>query len=253
MLRLVKYEIRKNRALLLSMVAAVALLEGYFAGSMLAKSDANIIASFSLFPLAGMFLALTVFIMGVSSYSRELSQKSSYLIFMTPTSALAVISSKVLFTLIAGLFFAAALVALLIANAPLIVTHFGEWSDVYDMIRQYASMAGIDLNNIWMTALSFVLTVFLVLLAALAIAYLAVTLSATFLQNKKGKGILSAVLFWLLCWLFTWLNERIATVDSLARSADVLRAAAPQMLLSAATILICLFASAWMLERKVSL
>ena len=44
-----------------------------------------------------------VFIFGVITYYRELSSKSSYLIFMTPNSSLSIITSKLLYTLIIGI------------------------------------------------------------------------------------------------------------------------------------------------------
>lgn len=113
MLKLIKYELRKNRTVLLVLLAIVAAIELYFLGSLLAQSDSDIIASLSLMFFAFFALSAAVFILGVSAYSGELKRKSSYLIFMTPHSTLAIVVSKLLFTLVIGVLFAALVVAML--------------------------------------------------------------------------------------------------------------------------------------------
>ena len=114
MLKLMKYELRKNRTLLLTILGIIAALEAYFlisaritAGYTLrgvfsdaaTRAEINLAVSMGLLAAASFGTALAIFVMGVAGYSRELNQKTSYLVFMTPNSTLAMVGSKLLFTL----------------------------------------------------------------------------------------------------------------------------------------------------------
>ena len=48
MLKLVKYELRKNRTALLVLLAVIAAIEAYFLISIMRESDADVIVSLSL-------------------------------------------------------------------------------------------------------------------------------------------------------------------------------------------------------------
>ena len=103
MFKLIKYEYRKNRTLLLTILGIIAVLEVYFLVSAhlaqkyamidmfsetTQRAEVNLAVSISLLVAASFGTALAVFIMGVAGYSRELNQRTSYLIFMTPQSTL---------------------------------------------------------------------------------------------------------------------------------------------------------------------
>ena len=88
-------------------------------------------------------------------------------------------------------------------------------------------------------------------------AYLAITLSATLLQNKKGflRGLISLVLFLLLTWGGSWISqklfyEKVALDASFAQMRSVLGWSA---LLNAVFCAIFVAASAWLLDQKVNL
>ena len=99
MLKLVKYELRKNRTGAVGAAGGDRRHRGLLPHQHRAlEADTDVIVSLSLLTFAMAASSLAVFIFGVSSYSGELKRKSSYLIFMTPNSTLAVIVSKLLFT-----------------------------------------------------------------------------------------------------------------------------------------------------------
>ena len=102
MLKLMKYEFRKMRTTLLIMLAALAALEaGYLIGDKL--HDYRVVGV-SLGLLTALVFAVYVYILiaGIVSYSRELNDKTGYMTFMTPVSPLGVVSSKLLFTILAA-------------------------------------------------------------------------------------------------------------------------------------------------------
>ena len=131
MLKLVKYELRKNRTALLVLLAIAAALEAYFLISIAREASEDVYTAIALLTLLFACVSFAVFILGVSSYSGELKRKSSYLIFMTPNSALAVIISKLLFTLVLAVLFSALALALLAVDMPIFLDVYGEWEGYY--------------------------------------------------------------------------------------------------------------------------
>ena len=86
MLKLIKYELRKDMTLYIVIFSILFALELYLGGSILCKSDANVAISMILFLLCGWAGIIFLMIMGVVSYARELNSKYSYMTFMTPNS-----------------------------------------------------------------------------------------------------------------------------------------------------------------------
>ena len=103
----------------------------------------------------------------------------------------------------------------------------------------------------------YTLSMLLSLLSWVSVAYFSITLSATFLQNRRGRGLVSFLLFVLIAWGLGKLSS-LWSVATLYQ-ADVydaqfaLRALAPQIALSAAALLGSLFASAWLLKNRIDL
>ena len=103
MLKLMKYEFRKMRTTLLAMLAGlIALQIGFVVGT---HTDNNtvVIVCLSLITLLTSLVYAYIILAGMASYSRELKDKSGYLIFMTPVSPLGIVLSKLLFTALAAL------------------------------------------------------------------------------------------------------------------------------------------------------
>ena len=195
MLKLVKYELRKNRTALLVLLAIAAALEAYFLISIAREASEDVYTAIALLTLLFACVSFAVFILGVSSYSGELKRKSSYLIFMTPNSALAVIISKLLFTLVLAVLFSALALALLAVDMPIFLDVYGEWEGYYMLFEQLLLQQGVALGEIISGFLLTVAQLFLQILSYVGVAYLSITLSATILQSRKGRGLVSFLLF----------------------------------------------------------
>ena len=272
MLKLIKYEFRKNRPLLLAVLGIIAALEVYFLISAHSaakynfmgpmtdsanRAEINLLVSMSLLAAASFGTAMAIFIMGVTGYSRELNQKSSYLIFMTPSSTLAIVGSKILFTLLTGVAFAALLMGLAAVDFPLMLDSIGrEWRGYYNMLDWFMAENELSLTSALLTIAFYVLLVFLTIIATVSIAFFAITLSATFMRGKKGHALVAVLLFALL----SWGNSRLASLfisdnvyEALNAPADMARMLAPQMIQDALVLIVSLLACAWMLKKRVDL
>ena len=85
------------------------------------------------------------------------------------------------------------------------------------------------------------------------VAYLAITLSATALQNKKLKGLVSFVLFVAIMTALEWGTSLITSSVAPSSVLDALLAAWPKYAVYLGVMLGSFALSAWLLDNKVSL
>ncbi len=254
MLKLVKYEFRKNLPMILTLLGVTAALEVYFFVSYLTDESGHLVASMFLLAVASFAVAAGVFAMGVASYSNELKRKTSYLVFMTPNSTLKVMCSKMLFTLLVGLVFMALLIVLAVVDFPIAWGYFDDYHGIYHMIDALLEQGGISLTQLYLVVGFSLLNVTLEVLSAVGVAYLAVTLSATILQNKKGRGAVSVLLFVGinigLSRLVMLYVDKAADFDNVW---EMLRSAWPSLVQGAVVTVGSVVLSARLLEKRVSL
>ena len=229
MFKLIKYEYRKNRTLLLTILGIIAVLEVYFLVSAhlaqkyamidmfsetTQRAEVNLAVSISLLVAASFGTALAVFIMGVAGYSRELNQRTSYLIFMTPQSTLSIVASKLLFTLVTGIAFAALLVGLASMDFPLFMKSIGsDWRGYYNLLDLFMTNNDMSLTGALLTVAFYVCVVFLSIISTVSVAFFAITLSATFMRGKKGHALVSVLLFLLISWGISRLTSLVMQED----------------------------------------
>ena len=254
MLKLVKYELRKNRTALLVLLAIAAALEAYFLISIAREASEDVYTAIALLTLLFACVSFAVFILGVSSYSGELKRKSSYLIFMTPNSALAVIISKLLFTLVLAVLFSALALALLAVDIPIFLDVYGEWEGYYMLFEQLLLQQGVALGEIISGFLLTVAQLFLQILSYVGVAYLSITLSATILQCRKGRGLVSFLLFVGIVFVLSRISGLyVRETFEMSATGFYVQALAPTLLQSVLVLIVSTILSAWLLKKHVSL
>ena len=261
MLKLMKYEFRKLRTALLVMLLVLAGLEaGFLIGIHAEKPDLTGI-SLGLITLLVFVVYAFILISGIVSYSRELKEKSGYLIFMAPVHPIGVVLSKLLFTVLATLAATAvfALAAYLDFRALFGTLEIDpDMLNKINLILRLGLSAGAGVQQILQRAGFLAVTVLIEVLLTMCAAYLAITLSATLLQNKKGslRALISFALFAALSWGSGWLAQKLiynrysgafATLDQLTGALEW------SLALNLALCAAFAAASAWLLDRKVSL
>ena len=102
MLKLMKYEFRKTRTVLVVLLIAFAALQlGFVAGIRADRPRLYIPASMlTAFLVYGAYVY--ILLSGIVSYSRELRDRTGYLVFLVPVHPIGVVLSKLLFTLLAA-------------------------------------------------------------------------------------------------------------------------------------------------------
>lgn len=254
MLNLIKYEFRKDRNILLVMGSGLLLLQLFYLYSIIVKSEDKIAVGIVLLTIYAWVCFFSVFILAVINYSRELNSKSSYLIFMTPNSSYTIIFSKMLSILVIGAVMAVIIGFLGCLDLHLLGIAIPETGTFSSLINEMLSSLGVPVDTLLLSALSGLITFLIYFFASVAIVYLSITLSATFLQNSKLKNILSAGLFFLISFLQSKVVDMLPLLYDPPR--DILESVLsviPATVFNLALLIVCIYECGKLLDKKVSL
>lgn len=261
MLRLIKYEFRKMRTPLLLMAAALLGLEaGFIVGMKL--EDYKIVGI-----CLGMLVALVfvgyfyILIAGITSYERELSDRTGYLVFMTPVSPLGIVGSKLVFTALTALCATALFGAAVCYDFVRLTRGVDMDPQLYRQL-QYAMNTlsqrmgpGSPLQQALMLVIFQGGSMLIHIMLLMCCAYLAVTLSTTLLQTRKSllKMAISFALFVGLNVLTDKVGGLVTGDPEVYVAGEVLRLLGVRATVEFGFALLFAGASAWLLDRKVSL
>ncbi|MBQ3268763.1 MAG: hypothetical protein IJH09_02480 [Clostridia bacterium] len=261
MFKLMKYEFRKWRTVLLAMLGSLAALEiGFVLGQNLNKTGlmATCLGLITILTFAAF---ASLLIAGIASYSQELNQKSGYLIFMTPVPTLGVVLSKLLFIVVVALASMALFGAAAYFDFRYLINKLDldeETLNQINMLLRFGLKANASMQQIVQMALFTAGTVLIEVLLTMTTAYLSVTLSATLMQNKKGflRALVSLVLFVALTWGASWVSQKLLydRISGVSASVGELRGTLGwSALLNFGFCALFTGASTWLLEHKVNL
>lgn len=261
MLKLMKYEFRKTRTTLLVMLAALAVLEaGFLIGD---RIDDYRVAGVCLGILTVLVFAVYVYILiaGITSYSKEINDKTGYMTFMVPVSPMGIVGSKLLFTVLAALVVTALFGGAVYYDYAQLFKRLEIDKASYDQMSFAFSMfsgtlgPNFSLARVILTIGFEVGTVLIEIILVMCTAYLAITLTATALQNKKGfLRILVSVLFFFALNFITSRVSSLAMRDAMPQTTEeLLSMLGAQAAINFAFAAVFAGATAWLLDRKVNL
>lgn len=254
MLKLVKYEYRRNLIGILVMLLAIVGIEGFFLWSVWRQNTDHVITASVLLFVTAMICVVGMLVYSVALYSRELNAKTSYLTFMTPNSSTKILGAKLLSALILGVFFAAVLSLTAVWDFNLLKRAFPEIDLGRVMLEEFLrASASTELSDVLTVVGAFALEFLISFFTTVVVAYLAITLSATAFQNKRLKGILSFVIFAAVMFTLQWGTGQLGAGQTYHNMREVLIGSLPQYAIYACVMLGSFFLSAWLLEKKVSL
>ncbi len=259
MLKIVKYEFRKGRTSLLVMLLIAAGL--YLLAPLGRALHREYLMAISLILL--LFYALAAFVYalvrGITAYSRELRGRTGYLLMMIPRSTMSVLFGKLLFSLTVALLMLAATVlalgASLAQSLPFLLGGEYQVETFWNALQIALYQIGLPPAQLAATALYFAVDILSSTLVLVGIGYLAVTLSATILQEGRLRGLISFLFFVALLALTGWLEDLVTpALNEMYVTYDMaLRAALPATVLFVTLTCACTAASAILLQKKVSL
>jgi hypothetical protein len=254
MLKLIQYEYRRNLTSIAVMLGAILLLQCFYLFSVFKKDVNLVVPAAALLFIAAIFCAMGMMIYSVALYSRELNAKTSYLTFMTPHRASKVLGAKLISALLLGLFFAAILGVFGSWDISLLIRAFPQLELVRVLTEEMLpDLIGQDLATVLNTIAAMGIEFLINFFTFVMVAYLAITLSATVLQNKKLKGLVSLLIFIAIMAALEWGVSLLPVGSGYTTVLDALLAAWPKYAAYLVVIAGAFTLSAWLLENKVSL
>ncbi len=246
MLKLMKYEFRKQLMTKFLLLAVLGLLEVYFLYGIFAnnmETTMRAVILLATLAFAGIFFVSFECIM---TYNNDLRTKQSYMLFMVPESTLSVMGAKILSAMIQIILTAGVFGVMAFVDAFAVAARFDEIGNFFETIQmvlhQFFSLdinVGVIAINIAELVIGWISVVIL--------AMLAITLSATFMANSKLRGVVSFVCFIVIEVVVTKLRRWVVEPLS-GNTAHVVG-----ILVSLVVAALAYPTIAWMLKKKVSL
>lgn len=261
MLKLMKYEFRKSRTTLLAMLAALVVLEAGFLVGHAIDSYRLVGVCLGLLTVLVFVVYIYVLIAGIVSYNRELNDKTGYMVFMAPVGPGGIVGSKLLFTILTALIVTALFGSVVYLDYAMLFRGIESGADIYRQLdftftMFTGSMGGdITLTKLILTIAFETGAVLISVILTMCTAFLAITLSATLLQNKKGflRLLVSVLLFFALNAI-TGRVGSLAVRDAVPADTDeLLRMLGARAGINFAFAALFAWLSAFLLDRKVSL
>lgn len=246
MLKLMKYEFRKQLFTKFAILGIMVLLELYFFYGLLFEKE-NVAVSATVFLVIFAVIAiLFVSFECIFTFNNDLKTKQSYMLFMVPQSTYSIMGAKVLSAIVqiilVSLFFGVVAAADLFA----IAAKNGNIEDFLKMCQEFINVIfkiRVSTKEVVMVVSSIVISWSLTIILAM----LSITLSTTFMANVRGRGVVSFVIFIVLNIALSKLAN-VLFPDRIFEMGEFLL----EMLFYAVTIALSYLATAWMLNKKVS-
>lgn len=246
MLKLMKYEYKKQALSKLVILALLAVVEIIFFVGVIINKESTMAIGLGLLSFITWASILYVSFESIITFSNDLKTKCSYMLFLTPNTSYRIIGAKVLLAgiqiLVVGLLF----LGVIIGDVALLVVRYDKVADVKilieDMIKQFMNV-NISLQD---GVLAF-LMILLAWISTITIAFFSITLSTTFLANSKLKGIVSFAIFVGINWLSAYISAK--TIGATMNDTFIYLNSLYALCFTVITYL----GTSWMLEKKVSL
>lgn len=247
MIKIMKYEFRKQLFTKFVMLGVMGIVELYFLYGIFKKDETKIGISIMLLVLATIAILTFVAFESINTFSRDLKTKQSYMLFLVPKSTYSVIGAKILVAFIQMVLIGAAFILLAVLDFSIMMTRLGEFKNFVEVIKYvFTELMHIDIKT-EVFILTFILGV-LQWFSFITTAMLAITLSSTFLSNSKLKGLISIVLYIMISYISTKLLG-IILPDFIEMNVKYLAFASMYTLF---VVFLAYLGTSWMLDKKVS-
>ncbi len=250
MFKLMKYEFRKQAFSKLVILALVGLIEVLFLFGVVTSRE-NLIGTamgllFSFSFGALFFLAFE----SILTYSNDLKQKCSYMLFLTPNTSYSIVGAKVLSAGIQIVLAGLAFFAVFAIDAGILIAKYDAIAQVKEAALQLLDQF-FNLRIQFTDILAVVIEIISRWISTITLAFFSITLSTTFLANNKFKGVVSFIIFIALNVIFSKIvNLVLGSPDNFLNNVSM------YFILDSLIILcftvVTYIGTAWMLERKVS-
>jgi ABC-2 type transport system permease protein len=250
MLKLMKYEFKKQAFSKLVILCLVAIIEVVFLLGVFLDKEGWTAASMGVLWIVTLGAMTFLAFEAIITFSNDLKTKCSYMLFLTPTTTYSIVGAKVLAAAIQGIVAACIFAGIFILDGGILVARYDFIAEIKQLIVEF-SRQFLKLDIDMVAIFSFVATTLTSWLSTITIAFFSITLSTTFLANNKLKGLISFVIFIAINIFIYYIMDLVLgyQIDNLA---DMTKYNLIASLFSLVFTVITYFGTAWMLDKKVS-
>lgn len=257
MLKMMKYEYRRGLFPLIVIMVVLGMAELLFLAGVVMDRENMLAIGMAGLIFGSVIAYLFVLIYGIFVYNEDLKNKTGYLVFMTPISSYRIIGAKLLSILLNGVTLVLILVALAGVDIALLLHMYEDPVALKELLNAISqSLFQVSAGTVFLNVATAVLVMLIQFFTTITIAFFAITLASTVLQNKKVKGVISFVLFIVINMLMSYVAEKLPTIGNVEHVNSMLEALGcvlPQILFMVVVMVASYFASGCLLEKKVSL
>lgn len=246
MLKLMKYEFRKQILSKVIILVAIAVLEVIFLFGLFTDNEQAMATGIGLFAMLSVVAIMFVSFECIFTFSNDLKTKQSYMLFLTPNSSYKIVGAKVLTSLIYIALTAVVLIGVTALNIGIVMIKLEDVSKLIEFIKEALDRLfklKLDYGIIFLTIASYLCS----WIATVIIGMASITLSATFLSNTKVKGVVSVAFFFGFSWLISFINDRLPIHELAYQSKSIIECGYMMVV-----VFLFYYATAWMLDKKVS-
>lgn len=252
MLKLMKYEFRKQAFSKMVILVLVGLIELLFFFGIVTDNN-NVIGTsmgiLTLFTIGALFFLAFE---SIVTFNNDLKQKCSYMLFLTPHTSYSIVGAKVLAAAIQIALAGIAFFLVYFLNAVVLLGKYDQLEAITRLINQFLQEVlsmNIQLKDFAAVA-AFIVTGWI---STVTVAFFSITLSTTFLANVKFKGLVSFIIFIAMNYVFGKIVNmtlgQAFDVDNLRNLTMFYTLISLYML---CFTIITYVGTSWMLEKKVS-
>lgn len=249
MFKLIKYESRKQMFSKLVILAILGLIEVFFLIG-IALSRTNMVSTtmglLSIFTFGALFFLAFE---SIITFNNDLKLKQSYMLFLTPHSTYSIVGAKVLYAAVQIILAGIAFAAIYAVDAAILLAKYSSIAELKQVLVQALNtFYNFDIKPAYLVL--GVIAVIFTWLNTVTLAFFSITLSTTFLADKKFKGFVSFIIFLLLNYVYSKITG--FTLDNVDFLLDTTLYLTIQSLYLLCFTVITYFGTAWMLDKKVS-
>jgi hypothetical protein len=250
MLKLMKYELKKqmfSKIVILIILGALAIF--FIIANLFDNTDMQVLGLAAM--LGAMLGSLLYSLLEcIKVYGKDLTTKQGYMLFMVPRNSYQILGAKILSAIIQIALTLVMFGAVMVICGTVYMLKYDYVKEMVDTIKEILSiMFNIDIN--YGAVFNAFLLVFLTWGFVVILGIFSLTVSETVLQGKKISGAVSAVMFLLLLWAVTSLeNTYMTSIVGHLKFGTVYRVG--EILYYIFFDVVFYLLSAWIMDKKLS-
>lgn len=249
MLKLMKYEFRKQMFSKLIILIGIGLLEVYFIFSVIREEEQDIAKAIGIFITAMIIAFFYVGIESINVFNRDLKTKQSYMLYMVPYSTYSIIGAKIIAAFLQILLTGMMFLAGIILNFVIVFAKFGTIKEMFELLKKVLEMI-LDVQLDFSYLIALFLFIFFLWMMVILSGMFSISLSTTFLANNRFRVPVSVIIFIVLIRLIVWLSDVLLPAGA-SQWGSGTQLLVSNIYLGIASVLLYI-GTAWMLDKKVS-